>query len=193
MDSLGVLVVGCGSMGSSHARAYREIDGFHVTGVVSRGAASRYALAALQADCHLFVEKPLAETEAEAREIVATAHARRLKVVVGYILRHHPSWRTFIDHARGLGTPLVMRMNLNQQSSGAAWRVHRNLMRSIIACTCMHAVMSLACVPPSNYRTIFAGESCRKQPRETSEATRRSSWMRYAPTSTADRMMGRAW
>ena len=169
MDSLGVLVVGCGSMGSSHARAYREIDGFHVTGVVSRGAASRsalaaelgvpayesfergmaaggvrvvsvnthpdshyrYALAALQAGCHLFVEKPLAETEAEAREIVATARSRRLKVVVGYILRHHPSWRTFIGHARGLGTPLVMRMNLNQQSSGAAWLGHRNLLRSM--------------------------------------------------------------
>ena len=46
MDSLGVLVVGCGSMGSSHARAYHSIDGFHVTGVVSRGAASRTALAA---------------------------------------------------------------------------------------------------------------------------------------------------
>ena len=37
---------GLGSMGSSHARAYHEIDGFHVTGVVSRGAASRTALAA---------------------------------------------------------------------------------------------------------------------------------------------------
>ena len=126
MDSLGVLVVGCGSMGTSHARAYHAIDGFHVTGVVSRGAASRtvlaaelgvpayesfeqgiaaggvqvvsvnthpdshyrYALAALQADCHLFVEKPLAETVAEARELAATARARGRKVVVGYILRH---------------------------------------------------------------------------------------------------------
>ena len=169
MDSLGVLVVGCGSMGSSHARAYHEIDGFHVTGVVSRGAASRtalaaelgvpaydsfeqgiaaggvqvvsvnthpdshyrYAMAALQAGCHLFVEKPLATTVAEAQEIVATARARGRKVVVGYILRHHPSWRAFIDHARSLGTPLVMRMNLNQQSSGAGWRGHRNLMRSM--------------------------------------------------------------
>ena len=91
----------------------------------------RYAMAALQAGCHLFVEKPLATTVAEAQEIVATARARARKVVVGYILRHHPSWRTFIDHARGLGTPLVMRMNLNQQSSGAGWRGHRNLMRSM--------------------------------------------------------------
>ena len=44
MDSLGVLVVGCGLMGTSHARAYHAIDGFHVTGVVSRGAASRTVL-----------------------------------------------------------------------------------------------------------------------------------------------------
>ena len=198
MDSLGVLVVGCGAMGSSHARAYREIDGFHVTGVVSRGAASRtalaaelavpayasfeqgmaaggvrvvsvnthpdshyrYALAALQADCHLFVEKPLAETEAEAREIVATARARGLKLVVGYILRHHPSWRTLIDHARGLGTPLVMRMNLNQQSSGAAWRGHRNLMRSmspIVDCG-VHYVDVMCQMTRSKHRCACIGD-----------------------------------
>ncbi len=43
-------------------------------------------------------------------------------------LRHHPSWQNFVDIARGLGTPLVMRMNLNQQSSGETWAVHKYLM-----------------------------------------------------------------
>ena len=37
---------------------------------------------------------------------------------IGYILRHHPSWTKFVEIARQLGTPLVFRMNLNQQSSG---------------------------------------------------------------------------
>ena len=53
------------------------------------------------------------------------------QLVVGYILRHHPSWQKFIEVARTLGRPLVMRMNLNQQSSGDAWRVHRSLLQSV--------------------------------------------------------------
>ena len=41
--------------------------------------------------------------------------------MIGYILRVHPAWMKFIEMARTLGKPLVMRMNLNQQSHGAAW------------------------------------------------------------------------
>ena len=33
----------------------------------------------------------------------------------------------------------------------------------------------------------------RRPPRVTSEATHRSSWMRCAPTATAERMIGRTW
>src|SRR3712207_8595287 len=51
-------------------------------------------------------------------------------LVVGYILRHHPSWTRFIELARTLGAPLVFRMNLNQQSSGAAWDAHKRLLQS---------------------------------------------------------------
>ena len=77
-----------------------------------------YARAALDAGCHVFCEKPLAETVAEAQSIVDAAQARGRKVVVGYILRVHPAWTKFIEIARTLGKPLVMRMNLNQQSHG---------------------------------------------------------------------------
>jgi len=90
-----------------------------------------YALAALAAGCHLFIEKPLATTVAGAERVIAAARAAARQVVVGYILRHHPSWRQFVALARGLGKPLVMRMNLNQQSHGAMWDVHRNLMQSL--------------------------------------------------------------
>ena len=41
-----VLVVGCGHMGRSHARAYHKLDGFEVVGLVSRGDGSREKLAA---------------------------------------------------------------------------------------------------------------------------------------------------
>ena len=90
-----------------------------------------YARAAIKAGCHVFCEKPLAETVEEAQSIVDTAHANRRKLVVGYILRVHPAWIRFIEIARTLGKPLVMRMNLNQQSHGPAWNVHRNLMESM--------------------------------------------------------------
>ena len=32
-----VLVVGCGNMGTSHARAYHQLDDFEIVGLVSRG------------------------------------------------------------------------------------------------------------------------------------------------------------
>ena len=90
-----------------------------------------YAKAALEAGAHVFCEKPLAETVEEAQSIVDMARAKRRKLVIGYILRVHPAWVKFIELARTLGKPLVMRMNLNQQSHGNMWNVHRNLMKSM--------------------------------------------------------------
>jgi predicted dehydrogenase len=169
-NPLRVLVVGCGNMGASHARAYHRMPEFEIVGLVSRGRASRgalstelgglpefsqyeealavttpdvvsintypethgpYARAAIDAGCHVFCEKPLAVSVEEAQAIVDAARARRRKLVVGYILRVHPAWTRFIEIARTLGTPLVMRMNLNQQSHGRAWDWHRNLMASM--------------------------------------------------------------
>jgi len=92
---------------------------------------ANYAEAAFDAGCHVFIEKPLAESVPMAERIVAKAKATGKKLVIGYILRHHPSWIRFIEIARTLGKPLVMRMNLNQQSSGDAWKTHKALMSSI--------------------------------------------------------------
>ncbi len=80
---------------------------------------------------HVFVEKPLAETVADAERVVAAARRTGKKLVVGYILRHHPSWTKFIELARTLGTPLVFRMNLNQQSSGTQWETHKRLLQTL--------------------------------------------------------------
>ncbi|MBP1647738.1 MAG: gfo/Idh/MocA family oxidoreductase [Bacteroidetes bacterium] len=165
-----VIVIGCGTMGSSHARAYHRLDGFELAGLVDRNAEARARLSqelggipefdsvdaamaaarphavavctypethrdltvqALRAGMHVFVEKPIALTVEQAREIVAIAKESERKVVVGYILRHHPAWTHFIEIARSLGKPLVMRMNLNQQSKGAEWEVHKKLMQSM--------------------------------------------------------------
>ena len=170
MTKTRVLVIGCGNMGASHARAYAALEDFELIGVVSRGPESREKLSAelggvpsfadaaaaiaetrpdavsintypdthhalckqaLEAGAHVFIEKPLAETYEEARELVELARQKQLVMVVGYILRVHPAWTKFIEVARTLGKPLVMRMNLNQQSRGKEWGTHKALMDSI--------------------------------------------------------------
>ncbi len=170
MKKITVLVVGCGHMGTSHAKAYHQLDEFDIVGLVSRKPESRNKLSellggyptfgdyqqaleetkpdavaistypdthapfiemALNAGAHVFVEKPLALTVEESVRLVEMAKSKGKKLVVGYILRVHPAWDTFVNVARGLGKPLVMRMNLNQQSSGDQWYTHKQLMRSM--------------------------------------------------------------
>ncbi|MGF9565180.1 Gfo/Idh/MocA family oxidoreductase [Neorhizobium sp. JUb45] len=89
-----------------------------------------YAIRAFEAGAHVFLEKPLATTVVDAERVVAAAKAHGRKLVIGYILRHHPSWIRLIAEARKLGPPYVFRMNLNQQSSGAHWDVHKALMQT---------------------------------------------------------------
>lgn len=170
MTKIKVLVVGCGNMGSSHARAYQKLPGFEIVGLVSRSPESRERLSdelgglplfddflkalkqtkpdavsintypdthaaiveeSLNANAHVFVEKPLALTVEKAQELVDLASGKKLKMVVGYILRVHPAWARFVEIAQNLGKPLVMRMNLNQQSSGTHWYTHKQLMKSM--------------------------------------------------------------
>ncbi len=90
-----------------------------------------YAIKAMESGAHVFLEKPIAETVADAERVVAAAKRTGRKLVVGYILRHHPSWIRFIQAAKRLGTPLVFRMNLNQQSSGLQWETHKRLMQTL--------------------------------------------------------------
>lgn len=90
-----------------------------------------YAIKAMEAGAHVFLEKPIATTIEDAERVVATAVRHERKLLLGYILRVHPSWIKFIEIGRSLGKPLVMRLNLNQQSSEATWTWHRNLLQSI--------------------------------------------------------------
>lgn len=89
------------------------------------------AIRAMEQGCHVFIEKPLADSLDGAKRVAAAAAQYNRKLLVGYILRYHPSWQKFIEVAQGMGKPLVMRMNLNQQSKGSKWTVHRNLMKSL--------------------------------------------------------------
>ena len=105
---LRVLVVGCGSMGTSHALGYDALPGFEIVGLVSRGDSKaalaaqlsrppplftdvaealaatspdvvsintypdtheQFALAAFDAGCHVFLEKPIAPTVEGAERV----------------------------------------------------------------------------------------------------------------------------
>jgi predicted dehydrogenase len=89
-----------------------------------------YAVAAMERGAHVFLEKPVADNLADCERVLETARRLGRKLVVGYILHVHPAWQKFTEMARTLGKPLVMRMNLNQQSAGANWDTHKNLLRS---------------------------------------------------------------
>ncbi len=91
----------------------------------------QFAIMSFEKGCHVFMEKPIADSVAGAERVAAAAKKAGKKLVIGYILRHHPSWIKFIELSHQLGKPLVMRMNLNQQSQGYMWDVHRNLMKSL--------------------------------------------------------------
>ncbi|MBT8412754.1 MAG: Gfo/Idh/MocA family oxidoreductase [Boseongicola sp.] len=89
-----------------------------------------YAVAAMEAGADVFIEKPLATTVEDAKRVVEAAVRLNRKLVIGYILRHHPSWQRLITEARALGGPYVFRMNLNQQSDGPTWETHKALMQT---------------------------------------------------------------
>jgi len=89
-----------------------------------------YAVAAFESGAHVFLEKPVADNIADCERVIAAAKGAGKALVVGYILNVHPSWQKFTELARTLGTPLVMRMNLNQQSAGDKWATHKNLLKS---------------------------------------------------------------
>ncbi|PRY26335.1 putative dehydrogenase [Aliiruegeria haliotis] len=89
-----------------------------------------YAVAAMETGAHVFVEKPLATSVADAQRVADTAARLGRKLMVGYILRHHPSWIRLIEEARALGGPYVFRLNLNQQSDGETWATHKQLMQT---------------------------------------------------------------
>jgi len=90
---------------------------------------AEYAIYAMQQGCHVFLEKPIAQNVPDAEQVAQVAKETGRKLVIGYILRHHPAWQMFVEYARQMGKPAVMRMNLNQQSYGHEWEIHKEFIR----------------------------------------------------------------
>ena len=68
MSLIRVLVVGCGHMGASHAKAYHQLPGFEIVGLVSRRPESRERLSEMLGGYPTFgdYEAALKETNPDA-------------------------------------------------------------------------------------------------------------------------------
>ena len=110
-------------MGASHARAYHKMPEFEIVGLVSRGPTSRGALS-----------KELGGVPEFSDYYAALTTTRPDAVSINTYPETHAAYATAaIDAGCHVfcEKPLAMRMNLNQQSHGASWDVHRNLMKSM--------------------------------------------------------------
>ena len=95
----------------------------------------RVAMDALQAGCHVFIEKPLTTNVQEAADIVGLARGRGLKVAVGHQYRLRPS----LEEARrrleqgAIGALRLVTASLarpwlaGQQGSDRSWRFDRKI------------------------------------------------------------------
>jgi predicted dehydrogenase len=78
----------------------------------------RPTMDALQADCHVFVEKPLSTNVQEAADIVGLARARGRKVAVGHQYRLLPS---LVEARRRLSAGVIGRARLFSAVLAAPW------------------------------------------------------------------------
>ncbi|WP_254279732.1 Gfo/Idh/MocA family protein [Haloarcula marina] len=90
------------------------------------------AMAAMDADCHVFVEKPLTTELATARELVATADERGLVLQVGFQRHFDPLFRELrrLVDTGAIGTPTAVNAYLGQDwidLQAGTWRTNPDL------------------------------------------------------------------
>lgn len=83
----------------------------------------QHAIAGMKAGKHVFCEKPIALTVADAEEMVRTAKECGVKFSVGHVLRFFPSYKNAIEQKdKGrLGIPRLIRTTRNQAFPQWSW------------------------------------------------------------------------
>ena len=84
---------------------------------------------AIENGAHVFLEKPVAQTLEESEALFSYANDRGKKIVAGYVRKHDPLWKAFVDKGKQLGSPTVIRFCLDQPSAGEEWQVHRSILK----------------------------------------------------------------
>ncbi|HXM51721.1 MAG TPA: Gfo/Idh/MocA family oxidoreductase, partial [Candidatus Binatus sp.] len=70
--------------------------------VLTTGSHEPMAVAAAQAGKHVFIEKPIALSEAEGRAIIAAGKKAGVRLMVGYMKRYDPAVERMTEELRGL-------------------------------------------------------------------------------------------
>jgi predicted dehydrogenase len=70
--------------------------------VLTSGSHEPIAVAAAQAGRHVFIEKPIALSEAEGHRVIAAGEKAGVRLMVGYMKRYDPAVERMADELRGL-------------------------------------------------------------------------------------------
>ena len=126
-----------------------ELDGVVV-------AAPQYAhpelsIAALQAGCHTFCEKPMALDVSQCETMLAAAKAAGKGLMIGQVLRYLHVYRFALDKVRsgGLGKPFAARIIRNGGPWGAwrgSWRLNRETCGGSLFEVSVHEIDLLLCL-----------------------------------------------
>ncbi len=84
------------------------------------------ALRAIEARKHVFVEKPLALSVADAERVVEAAHGAGVRVFVGHVLLYHPAVRTLLEYVNEGRIGRVRHLRSRRLSWGRL-RAHENV------------------------------------------------------------------
>jgi predicted dehydrogenase len=78
--------------------------------ILTPGSHAPIAIAAAEQGLHLFVEKPLAFSSAEAGEVVAAAESASVCLLVGYMKRYDPAYEVVRERARAIDNLRLVRV-----------------------------------------------------------------------------------
>lgn len=113
--------------GIATSRDWRRALGSDVAAVIVATPAERHAelaLAALSAGKHVYVEKPMATSAAEARELADAAERSGLTLQVGFAYRFHPLWQRVrgLLQGRQVAPPLRFEAEFTAGRRESGWR-----------------------------------------------------------------------
>ncbi len=98
------------------------------------------AIAALRAGKHVFVEKPMAITEEECRQVMAAVEETNGQITVGFNRRFAPYYRAVKDRMRRRSGPVVIHCRVNSPGiSGGYWMADPAIGGAILGETCHFA------------------------------------------------------
>lgn len=82
--------------------------------VLTSGSHAPIAVEAARAGLHVFVEKPMCFSTAEAGEMVAEAHRAGVTLMVGYPKRYDPAYRRFVDEVSRMEGRRLLRVTTTE-------------------------------------------------------------------------------